>query len=130
MSLRIVLAAAVMAAGLSACKPTEIGPGADQGSRSDAEATARAGPPVKLPPAISASRQYRCSDNSLAFVDFYADDVSASLRTAKEGAATRLAAAAPGEDLKADGYSLKGSKAAERITITTPGHPKPFTCHV
>lgn len=129
MSLRILVLSAVLVSGLAACdtKPTEIGPGAVDRTK-PAAATPRV--PVELPPAIAASKQYRCSDNSLAFVDFYSDDTSASMRAGKDARPTRVKAPAAGETMVADGFSLKGGKKDAKITITTPEHPKPLSCHV
>lgn len=130
MSLRILLMSAALVSGLSACdtKPTEVGPGASD--RGSPKATSTPLVSVELPPAISASKQYRCSDNSLAFVDFYSDGKSASLKTAKDGKAVRLAAPETGGTMVADGYSLKGAKTDAKVTITTPDHPKALSCHV
>lgn len=130
MSLRIMLISAALVSGLSACdtKPTEIGPGA--ADRNAPKATSTPLVSVELPPAISASKQYRCSDNSLAFVDFYSDGASASIKTERDGKAVRLKAPNPGETMVAEGYSLKGGKSDEKVTITTPAHRKPLSCHV
>lgn len=130
MSLRTMLISAVLVSGLAACdaKPTEVGPGA--GSQNVAEKAPASRISVELPPAIASSKQYRCSDNSLAFVDFYSDDRSASMRTDKDGPAKKVMAATAGETMTGDGYSLKGGRRDPKITITTPAHPKPLSCHV
>lgn len=130
MSLRTMLISAVLVSGLAACdaKPTEIGPGAADRNAADKAPASRIS--VELPPAISSSKQYRCSDNSLVFVDFYSDDRSASMRTEKDGRATKVMAPAAGETMTGEGYSLKGGGRDPKITITTPAHPKPLSCHV
>lgn len=75
--------------------------------------------PVELPPAVKDSRSYRCKDNSIIYVDFFADDKSANLRTDKAGMPTALKAEAPGEPYKFDGFEVVGSGTA--ITATIPG---------
>ena len=51
--------------------------------------------PVELPPAIAASKTYRCKDNSLLYVDWYSDG-SARVKAAKDEAGTQVAAPAEG----------------------------------
>lgn len=76
--------------------------------------------PITLPPAVKDSRAYRCKDNSLLFVDFFADDVTANLRTEKNGTPTKLVAEAPGKPFVAEGgYEVDGNGAS--ITATVPG---------
>jgi len=57
---------------------------------------------VKLPPSISASKIYRCKDNSVIYVDWLSDNKSANVRTEKNGAPTSI-------DTSAEGAILKGS---------------------
>jgi|SRR6185369_13060241 len=75
--------------------------------------------PVALPPALKASKTYRCKDNSLVYVDFFADDVSANIRKEKEGAAVKLTAPEKGKPFTADGYIVEGS--GDTVTVTVPG---------
>jgi hypothetical protein len=83
-----------------------------------ADALANAAP-VELPPAVTASVSYRCDDNSLAYVDFFAGDKMANLRTEKGGDIIRLKAENAGEPMTAEGgYKLEGDQ--EKITLTTP----------
>jgi len=86
----------------------------------DAE-TVAAAPPVTLPPALTASRAYRCKDNSLAYVDFFADGTTADVRAEKTGPATRLTAPAKGEPFVAEGYKLTGDGTT--VTLEQPGKP-------
>jgi len=67
--------------------------------------------PVELPPMLRASTTYRCKDNSLIFVDFMTDDVTANLRTEKGGPITQLKAPEAGQPFaSADGATtLEGS---------------------
>ncbi|GLI96499.1 hypothetical protein [Sphingobium sp. BS19] len=102
---------------LSACSKSEpevVGGPADPMAEQIANAA-----PVELPPAVKASKQYRCKDNSLIFVDFLSDDKTANLRTEKNGTPTKLTAAEAGGALKVDGYEVSGPGSP--VTITVPG---------
>jgi crotonobetainyl-CoA:carnitine CoA-transferase CaiB-like acyl-CoA transferase len=77
--------------------------------------------PVELPPAIAASKIYRCKDNGVVYIDWLADNQTANLRAEKNGPATQLKSAAAGEPLVAEGYSLTGSATAASVTLTRPG---------
>ena len=66
---------------------------------------------VELPPAIAASKAYRCKDNSLIYVDWYSDG-TARVKAARNEVGT----AATAEDLKGD---------AKSASITANGK----TCH-
>ena len=101
---------------LSACtnEPEVVRAG---GADPQAEALKTA-PKVELPPAIAASRTYRCKDNSLVFIDFYTNN-TARYRTEKGGQATTLTAAAPGEPYTAEGYSVSAN--SDTINLTAPG---------
>jgi hypothetical protein len=78
-----------------------------------AEALANAAP-VQLPPAVTVSRTYRCSDNSLAYVDFYNNNTAIFRRT-QSGAATNLSQANGAGPFTAEGISVSGS--GENVTI-------------
>ncbi|HEY0271251.1 MAG TPA: hypothetical protein VGC10_09715 [Sphingomonas sp.] len=81
--------------------------------------------PVALPPAMLASKSYRCKDNSVAYVDWYADDKSAGIHAKKGDAPTIVKAPEPGKEMTADGgYALTGDAKGGSITITTPGKGK------
>lgn len=102
---------------LAACNSepeTVTGGPADPDAQNVADA-----PPVTLPPALTASRTYRCKDNSLVYIDFFADGTTADLRAEKTGAATKLTAPAKGEPFVADGYKLTGDGAT--VTLEQPG---------
>jgi hypothetical protein len=80
---------------------------------------------VELPPAMLASKSYRCGDNSVAYVDWYADDKSAGIHKKKGDAPTIVRADAPGKEMVADGgYALTGDAKAGSISITLPGAGK------
>lgn len=76
---------------------------------------------VTLPPAILASKTYRCKDNSLVYIDWLSDNRSATVRTDKNGTPAPLTAPEAGQAYVAEGYSLTGDSAAPTITITLPG---------
>ena len=83
--------------------------------------------PVELPPAIEASKTYRCKDNSLVRVDWLQGGKGAYLHG--EGHAQthlKAAEAADGKpastDLTAEGgFVLKGEAKASTVTLTVPG---------
>jgi hypothetical protein len=93
--------------------PTE--PSADAAMAEEAPANAA----VTLPPSLLASRTFRCKDNSLVYVDFFSDNVSADLRTDKSAPATKLTAPAAGEAYTGGGFTVSGS--GEQVNITQPG---------
>jgi len=81
--------------------------------------------PVELPPSISATKTFRCKDNSVAYVDFYSDGKSVGFRTKKDGAPTILKAPAAGQPMVADGgFAVSGTATASTVSITQPGKPK------
>lgn len=115
---RFSLAAASLAAvlTLTACNsdPETIDANAPD---PQAEALANAAP-VELPPAISASRTYRCADNSLLYAEFLTND-SVRIRTEKGGEPTILTAEGGNPPYTAEGYSLSANDA--NITYSAPG---------
>ena len=100
------------------------------GGTPDPMATELAGaPPVELPPAIAATKTYRCGDNSVVSIDWLADNKSANLRVGGATTPVQLKAAAAGEALTAaDGTSLTGNAAAGKVGLTLPGQSA-TTCH-
>jgi hypothetical protein len=89
----------------------------------DNETNAAANVPVTLPPAIAASKIYRCADNKVVYVDWLADNKSANIRTDQGGTPTQVSAAEPGKPMSAPGgYSLEGSASAHSVRIAVPGH--------
>jgi len=112
----LLLAAAASAAllTLSACnrEPEVVG-----GGPADPQAEAlKNAPPIELPPSIAASKQYRCSDNSLYIVDFYSNDTATIRVGSREAARTILTAGEGGAPpYTAEGYSLSGN--GDNVTI-------------
>ena len=68
-----------------------------------------AAPKVTLPPALSASRTYRCKDNSVIYVDFFDDHLTANLKTKKDGGITKLTAAEAGKPFEGGGHTVSSS---------------------
>lgn len=129
------LVALVLLAGCDA-GPTTIGPGSntsvEAGERADEIGReARRKGPVVLPPSIVGSKSFRCSDNSLALVEFYSDGMSASVRTDASRPQVRVSSTQAGGTMTADGgWTLKGGPKDAKVTFSSPEHPKPMSCHV
>ncbi|MDH7971408.1 hypothetical protein QH494_04375 [Sphingomonas sp. AR_OL41] len=117
---RLLPAAAVALLALSACKQkTEV----VSATAPDPQAEALANrPKVELPPAITATRTFRCKDQSLATVDFYAGNKQVTVKVGDATIPVKLTAESDGAPFKADGFVLTGTPAA--ITLTSPGKPE------
>lgn len=77
---------------------------------------------VVLPPAIEASKSYRCKDNSLVYIDWLNDKKTADVRAeTKTAEPTRVLAAEAGQAFVAEGYSLTGTSDGSTITLERPG---------
>jgi hypothetical protein len=75
--------------------------------------------PVTLPPAIKATKTYRCKDNSLLYVTFLADDMTAMVRDKQEEPpVATLKAPQAGQAFVAEGFSLSGS--GDTVTYDSP----------
>ncbi|MCY7271842.1 MAG: hypothetical protein LH485_07325 [Sphingomonas bacterium] len=111
--------ALVAAAALAGCDQSDHTINAN--APGDQANAANAIAPVDMPPAIVASKIYRCKDNSVVYIDWLAGDQSANLRTEKGGAPTRLTADTAGGALMAEGYSLIGLSTAKTVTLTRLG---------
>lgn len=83
--------------------------------------------PIELPPAIVASKIYRCKDNSITYIDWLSDNMSANIRTEKNGAAVHVVGPEVGKPMVAEGYSLTGT-AKGAVTLTRPGKGSQ-SCH-
>ena len=117
--LLITLVAAAALAGCNKQSHTIVAPGPDNGDN-----VAVANADVQLPPAIAASKTYRCGDNKLIYVDWLSDNKSANVRTEPNGAPTQVAMTEPGKPLTGGGYSLTGSAAGSSVTLERPGSDK------
>jgi len=124
---------ALGAAALTACnsEPEVVGGQPDPMARELANAA-----PVELPPAIAASKTYRCKDNSLVRIDWLQGGHGANLRVGEATTPTRVRSAAAEEgkpesaELVAEGgYAVTGDPAATSISLTLPDKGKQ-DCHV
>lgn len=112
----ILAAATAVSLTLSACgesEPEVVGGTPDPMARELANAA-----PVELPPSITASRTYRCRDNSLAYVEFFNNN-TANFRLEQGAEPTRLTAESAGGPYTADGITVSGSGSS--VTIARPG---------
>jgi hypothetical protein len=85
--------------------------------------------PIELPPAIVASKIYRCKDNSVVYIDWLSDQKSANVRSEQNGPATHVVAPEAGQPMVAEGFSLSGTSQASSVTLTRPGKGSQ-SCHV
>lgn len=111
-----IAATILLLASTAACKqqPEVV----DTTSDPQAEELAKA-PPVTLPPPIKSSKTYRCKDNSVVYVSFLADDVTALVRDKEEEPPiSTLKAPKPGEPFVSEGFALSGSGSS--VTYTSP----------
>jgi hypothetical protein len=113
-----LLAAASLAAflALAACGEQTIT--ADGPPDSQAADLAKAAP-VELPPAITASRTYRCKDNSLVYADFYTNNTVNVRQGDRDAPVTVLTAAEGKPPYVAEGFSIDANAAT--VNFTAPG---------
>lgn len=115
---RIIPLALVAAAALAGCNKqshTIVGGSPDDNTASINTAN------IQLPPAIEASKSYRCKDNSVVYIDWLNDKKTADIRATKTGEPSRVVSAEAGKPMTAEGYSLTGDKDAPSITVERPG---------
>jgi len=114
--LLLTLAAAAALAGCNKQSHTIVaGPPEDNNVAANAN--------VQLPPAIAATKLYRCADNSVVTVDYLADGKSANVHAGKDMTSTQVTAPEPGQPMTAaGGYSVEGSKDSSSAKIAVPGH--------
>lgn len=117
---RLLPAAAVALLALSACQQKAETVTATAPDPQAAALANRA--PVELPPAITSTKTFRCKDQSLATVDFYANNKQVTVKIGDALTPVRLTAENAGDAYKADGYVLSGTPAG--ITLTSPGKPE------
>jgi hypothetical protein len=65
--------------------------------------------PEALPPSQTASKTYRCSDNSLFYVDFYSDNSATVRRGTRTATPVRAVAAGGNPPYVGEGISVSGS---------------------
>jgi hypothetical protein len=135
--IRTIAPIILAAVALTACEPETIHSRKRPDPMQDQLANA---PPVELPPAIAASKTYRCKDNSLVKIDWLEAGKGANLRVGDANTPVALRPAAPPaqganevaavEGLTGEGgYVLKGEAAAGNVTLTLPGKGSQV-CHV
>jgi hypothetical protein len=79
--------------------------------------------PVALPPSVTASKIYRCADNTIVYVDWLSDGKSANVRTEQGGVPTQVTSAEAGQPMTAaGGFEVSGTAAAPSAKIAIPGH--------
>ena len=115
--------AIVAAAALAGCNQGQTNAAADE-----ANAALNAAP-IELPPAIIATKIYRCKDNSVIYIDWLSDKKSANVRTEQNGPATHVMAPEEGQPMVAEGWSLTGSATGTSVSLTRPGKGS-SSCHV
>ena len=85
-------------------------------------------PPVQLPPAISASVQFRCKDQSVITVDFFKGNLQTTVHPTKAGEPVHLTSATAGGPYTGpNGYSLTGDE--KKIVWKDKDKPE-LSCHV
>ena len=130
---------AIGAAALAACNSESHTITANEAPDPMADELANAAP-VELPPAIAATKTYRCKDNGLVKIDWLAGGQGANLRVGDSTTAVALRAPAPAEGgnevapsdgalVAEGGYSLKGEASGSNVTLTLPGKGTQG-CHV
>jgi hypothetical protein len=81
----------------------------------------KAAPPVKLPPAMLATKQYRCKDNKVVFVDWFNDGTSANFKSKKDATPVALTAPASGQPYVGGDVTVTGTVDAKSITVKQGG---------
>lgn len=115
-TLLLTIAAAAALAGCGESDPVVVGGPADD----PANQAPVANGPIELPPAIAASKTYRCRDNGVVSIDWLSDGKSANLRAGDAGV-VQLTAPEVGQPLTAEGgYSLTGTADGSTITLARP----------
>lgn len=95
----LILIAPLSMLALAACNKSET-PAAD--AEADAANTTAAAAPMPMPPSITASKTYRCADNTILHVDYFGANESADIRIGDK-AATAIRVTAPKAEVPAAG---------------------------
>ena len=118
MTRTMLLLTLVATAALAGCESEPVvvsGPADDPANQSPA-----ANGPVELPPAIVATKIYRCRDNSVVYVDWLSNG-AANFRAERGATPVMLTAGEEGGALTAEGgYSLTGTAEASAVTLARP----------
>lgn len=86
--------------------------------------------PVVLPPSISATRTFRCADNSLVTIEFLSDGRSANVSMGSGKPSAHVQADAAGQPMSGGGWSVTAVKTDMKVSVTPPGAARPLACHV
>ncbi|HEY8435392.1 MAG TPA: hypothetical protein VIK68_12405 [Sphingomicrobium sp.] len=117
---RTILLSVAAAAALAGCNKHTIVAGPPGFDDNNTAANAN----VQLPPSITATKLYRCADNSVVTIDYLSNGTSANVRAGKETTSTPVSAPAAGQPMTAaGGYSVEGSPTSSSAKIAVPGHP-------
>ena len=120
------LSTLIITAGLAALVACSSEPQVVTVNQFDPQAEAlKNAPPVAAPPMMTASRAYRCRDNSLVYIEFYNNN-TALVRTTRGGAPTIVTAADGQPPYTGSGYSVSANSA--RISYTSPARGT-LPCH-
>lgn len=113
-----IVAAATVLLGVSACNQPQ--PETVDATAPDPMASQLANAaPVELPPAMTATKTFRCKDNSLVSVDFFAGEKQVNLRPTPDASPVMLRSETAGGPYTGGGYTLSGSQT--NITLAKPG---------
>lgn len=107
---------------LAACdtKPTTIIAGG--GPNDPTAEQIKNAPPVKLPPAMLANKSYRCKDNSLVYIDWFNDSMTANIHlNEKTSVPINLIAPSAGAPYTNGDYTLTGTATAKSVTLAKGG---------
>lgn len=119
MTIKLITITFVAAAALAGCNKQDHTINGD--ALPDRSATAVAPiDPASLPPAIAATKTYRCKDNSLVTIKWLTDKLTANVHPVAGAAPVQLKTTEAGKPLTAEGYSLTGSADSASVTLTTP----------
>ena len=123
---RNIILLALGAAALAACNSESHTIVANEAPDPMADQLANA-PAVELPPAIAATKTYRCKDNSLVRIDWLQGGKGAYVHGDGQAQThVKAAEAVEGQPASTDlvaegGYVLKGDATASAVTLTLPG---------
>ena len=120
MNIKFLTVTLLAAAALAGCNKQSHTIVAENPGDKSAPAVAKIDP-ASLPPAIEASKSYRCNDGSVVYIDWLADKMTANVRASKGGAPTQVKTAEAGKPLTAEGASLTGSATSASVTVALPG---------
>ena len=119
MTIKLISITLVAAAALAGCNKEAHTINGDALGDSSDTATAPIDP-ASLPPAIAATKTYRCKDNSVVTINWLTDKMSANVHPTKDAPPVQLKTMEAGKPLTAEGYSLTGTADSSSVTLTMP----------